>query len=234
MIKDLIIHNGNKNDFLNKNNNIWLGVSTSLKPYSEKLSKDYLKLIVKYSRESALIFIADEIAAINYNVLEKYGKETSLKKSLQKGDIFLRRYKKLIKTLPKEEQSKIKLIRWKDVWAKRQEESYKILKEEYLTNPKFKKEIEAPIILYLKNSKRTIKESRVIKMSEYILKELPFLLEGVEFQNKKYNLMLYPAYGKTSLSKLVSNIQKGNEFQKIKKKLKLKGAHILADSQIIE
>ncbi|MDA3836664.1 MAG: hypothetical protein PF542_03500 [Nanoarchaeota archaeon] len=234
IIDNLKIYNGSKKDFSNKNTNIWLGVSISLKPYSEKLAKEYLKIISKYSNSGALVFIGDEIAAINYNVLEKYGKETSLKKALEKGDIFENKYRELIKTLSKEEQGRIKIIRWEDVWSGKLEEMYKIIKEEYSKNVEFKREVEAPIITYLINSKRTIKQSRVSKMSEYILKELPFLLDGVEYQNVEYKTLLYPTYGKTSLSELVSNIQNGEKYVELKNRLNIKGNHMLADSPIIE
>jgi tRNA-dependent cyclodipeptide synthase len=237
ILDNLKIYNGTKEDLLGRKANIWLGVSISLKPYSDELAKKYLQFIVKHTKEKALIFIGDEIAAINYKVLEKYSWETSLKKALEKGDLFVEKYERLIKTLSKEDQEKIIVVRWRDVWTDKLEKMYELIKEEYLNNPDFKKEIEAPIITYLKNSKRTIKESRVAKMSEYILKELPFLLDGVEYGKHKFKvfkLLLYPTYGKTSLSELVTDIQQDKRFSELKKKLKIKGDHILIDSPILE
>ena len=44
VLNNLEIYNGEKEDILNKKNNLWLGVSISLKPYSEKLAKQYLTI----------------------------------------------------------------------------------------------------------------------------------------------------------------------------------------------
>ncbi len=234
IINSLKIFNGELNDILSKKHNIWLGVSISLKPYSEKLAQQYLKLIIKYSKDSALVFVGDEIASINYNVLQNYSQETSLKKAMAKGDFFVNKYSKLVKTLSPEDQKKIKIVRWADVWTEKTEKFYDILKEEYLTNLVFKKEVDVPIISFLKNSQRTVKDSRVAKMSEYILKELPFLLDGVGYEQIKYNLLVYPTYSKVSLGELSSKIQKGEKYADLKKKLNLKGDHILTDSPILE
>lgn len=233
LLEDLSIFNGNLQDIVEKKNNIWLGVSISLKPYSDKLAKQYLKLIIKYSKDKALVFIGDEPAAINHRVLEGYGWETSLKKAIKKGDLYVKRYSKLIKELSPEEQRKIKIVRWRDVWSWKLEKIYEIIKKEYLSNSDFRKEVESPIIIYLVNSKRTIKSSRIAKMSEYILRELPFLLEGVEYGGVSYKTLLYPTYGKTSLSEVVTKIQKGERFVELKRKLCLEGNHILADSPIL-
>jgi len=232
LLSDMEVFNGTKKNLLDKKNNIWLGVSISLKPYSEKLAKEYLKLISKYTKEKALVFIADEISSVNYNVLEKYSPETSVKKALEKGDTFIDNYKKFIKTLPKNVQSKIVLVRWKDVWNDKYNLMYNILKKEFETNKEFRKEVEAPIRMYLKNSGRTIEGSRIAKLSEYILKELPSLLDGVEYDGQIYKTFVYPTYGKTSLSLLSTQIQRGERFPELKKKLKIKGDNILIDFPI--
>jgi len=234
ILKGLCIFNGEREDLKEKKNNIWLAVSISLKPYSERLVKQYLEIIAKHSREQALVFIADEIAAINYKVLGGYGHNKSLKRAVEKGDLFIERYNEILKTLPPEMQKKIKIVRWRNVWTEKQEKMYKLIKEEYLSSPEFRKEVELPVITYLKNSKRTIKISRVIKMAEYILKELPFMLDGVEHEGVNYKTQLYPSYGKTSLSEIITKIQKGEAFKKLKEKLNIQGDHILVDSPILE
>ncbi|MFH1802192.1 MAG: tRNA-dependent cyclodipeptide synthase [archaeon] len=232
ILTGLSIHNGDFADFSGRKNNVWLGVSISLKPYSEELARKYLKTAVQCSRERALVLIADEIASINYRVLGGYSDRKSLEKALERGDSFAERYRKFVGELLPADRCRVEVVRWRDVWEGQQRERYEVLKEEYFSNPDFRDVVESPVITYLANSARTIKPSRVDKMADYILRELPSLLEGVEYKGMQYKTMFYPTYGKTSLGRVVEGIQRGELFHGLKEKLGLTGDHVLVDSLI--
>lgn len=227
------IYNGTLSDIVNKQRNIWLGISTSLKPYNQEQAKQYLEFIINYSKNRALVFIGDEISSINYQELERMSLQNALRKAERIGTKYEERFEQIKKTLSQEEQEKLEIIKWRDVWNEEQNTKYELLKEEYTQNNSFKKEIEAPIIEYLKNRRRTITHKRLETLSNYVLREMPFLLEGIQHQGIHYEVMLYPTYRK-SLSEFTTNILTKKEYQYLREKLKIQRTHILIDTYIQE
>ncbi|MGV8169574.1 MAG: hypothetical protein ACP5N3_05980, partial [Candidatus Nanoarchaeia archaeon] len=113
------------------------------------------------------------------------------------------------------------------------EEQYKILHEEYLRNSDFKQNVEKPIRYYLNSKGRHADNTRLEQLSEYVLRELPFLLNGIKYKNTEYKTMLYPTHGST-LSEFIINILTKEQYSALNRKLNINGDHILIDSPIIE
>ncbi len=224
--------NGTFDDIKDRQRNLWLGVSVSLKPYNEELAKLYVSFLTEYTKEDAIILIADDLAAINYKVLNGHSWGTSLKKARKDGDKQQNFYERIISCLSEEERKKIRILRWKNIVDEDLESKIQILKEEYNLNFEFQKEVHIPIIDYLESTKKTITDKRLNRLSIYILSELPIILDGVYNHGKRYSAMLYPTFSGSSLDKLSYNIQNEINFPHLKERLGVIGDHILIDAVI--
>lgn len=58
-------------------------------------------------------------------------------------------------------------------------------------------------------------------LSQYILYELPTLLDGIDYKKEKYRLLLYPTFESSGMSEVVTKIEQGEIFPSLKKKLNL-------------
>lgn len=234
LISTFKIYNGELEEILEKENNIFLGVSISLKPFSQKLAKQYLEFIINHSKEHAGILIADDIAKINYHYIDKKSKAKSLEFAREKGDERIESYQRLIDKLEPQKQDKIQIYRWADVWNLEMKEKVDILRDEFNRNSDFKNQIKKPIVTYLKKRGRSINSKRLENLSEYILSELPSLLNGIVVNGISYKTMLYPTFSNTSMYEFVKEIQNSSKYEKLRDKLKIPCDNILIDSIIKE
>ena len=67
---------------------------------------------------------------------------------------------------------------------------------------------------------------------EYVLFELPTLLNGIEFNGIEYKLLLYPSFVESGMSKFVADIENKNIFQNLKDKLNLTDKTVLVEAKI--
>ena len=68
-----------------------------------------------------MILIADEIAKFNYKIFSSYSEGKSLRSALKEGDKYEDFFNKIIKKLSPEEQKKVLILRWKDIWDDQRE-----------------------------------------------------------------------------------------------------------------
>ena len=112
-----VIRGATEQEVLSKKFNIYVGISLGNKWFTKDHIKEHLLWALKHTKERAGLLVADTLHAINYEVKEKKSVENARKKALRKGDEMISILKEIIKELPKEQQSKVDIIRWDDVKA---------------------------------------------------------------------------------------------------------------------
>lgn len=232
MVLNLEFHNGKYEDIAQRQRDIWLGVSVSLKPYDPELARQYVDFIASYSKDNAVILIADDIAKYNYRHLDKAGWDAAKRRAKKDGDRMGSFYQEIVSMLPEHKQEAVDIIRWQDITTDRLERQISLLREEYMDSPELREEVHKPIVHYLQKKGRTITPERLEGLSDYVISELPSLCDGVVYDGRRYSVMLYPTYSGGSLDSLVCGIQKGTKFPELKEKLGISGDHILIDAFI--
>ncbi|MCA9495704.1 MAG: hypothetical protein KC589_02080 [Nanoarchaeota archaeon] len=230
----LKLTNTNKSEIYGKEKNIWIGVSISLKEYYDNDAQKYLKFAAKNSKDKAFVVIADDIAAINNRVLEKgYLKNYPFEAARAIGDVWEEKYLKNIEILNLED--KVKILKWRDVWNDKTQKQYEILKEAYENDLYIRQGIILPMIYYLNCRGRNVNRKRLDALCEYVLRELPFLLNGIEYNGIEAKCMFYPSYNmKQNLTDLSFNIQKNEKYANLREELGIKGDLAIIDTQIGE
>jgi len=93
------------------------------------------------------------------------------------------------------------------------------LKKKYESNNLFKEKIISFVRLYAEKRNKNLSSEQLNYLSQYILAEIPTLLKGIEFENKKYKLLLYPTFAHSGMSDFIKKLEEGLIFQELKNEL---------------
>ena len=213
-----VIRGATEVEVKSKKFNIYLGISLGNKWFSKNNTREHLKFALKYAKDRVGLVVADTLHAINYEVRDRISYEKAIKKSFKKGTEFIEMLKELIGELPEKERKVIDIIRWEDV---KKDRLYKkilpIVKKEFKNNRKFKEAILAIIWEHIKLEKREFSEKELERFGDYLLEELPEVLNGFIFKNTYYNCYLYPY--DTKFTQFIADLQNGKIFAKVSKKI---------------
>jgi tRNA-dependent cyclodipeptide synthase len=201
--------------------NIFVGISLGNKFLTLQLAKKHVKWAHYYTKDNALILIADKIDVVNWMVFNKLNLKEAEKKVRNKAWGIKGLFDKAIRTLAREENdptyiTKVYIVFWEDVTNN---EGYKHLKEiltqEYKENKDFRNQVLYFVNKYIE--RRGLKPSEISnkdkdKLADYILSELPTLIGGILWNNTLYNLCLYPTYIESGMSQFVLDIRSGKYF----------------------
>ncbi len=229
---DLKIFNATKKEIDNKKFNIFIGISVGVKPLTKDLAKAYIKWALKHTRDDVVILIADYIAKINYKVFSSYSENKSLKRALKEGEGYKHFFEEILLGFPLELKKRIKILRWNDVFTEELKRDFKIIEEEFKSNPKFKEKILFFVREYAKRRGKEINQEKLDYLAKYMFMELPTMFKGVKFENKKYDLLFYPTFIESGMGQMVSSIAKGKIFLNLKRKMNLGENIALVESYI--
>ena len=212
------LFNTSKEEIESKKYNIFIGISLGNKWFSKENLQEYLKWALKYSKGEILFLIADKIHAINYGVRSSYeSKNRNIKRALKEGSKIKQMLGELIFELPKEEQSKIKILRWEEY--KKNDEFYKkyvsIVYDEFEKNKKFKERILSLIKSMIKDKKFSNEE--YLELSKYLIEEFILSYSGVKMNSEYFGMYIYPQ--ESILHEFLEKVQQGIIFPEINKKL---------------
>ena len=214
--------NATKKDVEEQKYDIFIGISLGvLKPLTKETAKEYIEWALKNTKNKVAILIADEIAKFNYKIFSSYTEGKSERRAIREGDKYFDFFQKIIQEFSKEEQKKILILRWNDIWDKRKEKIKEILKEEYKSNKEFKEQVQFFLKKHSDKRNKDLDKEKLDYLSQYILYELSTLLDGIEYKNEKYRLLLYPTFESSGMSEVVTKIENGKIFPNLKKKLNL-------------
>jgi tRNA-dependent cyclodipeptide synthase len=213
--------NCTEREIQSKKFNIFVGISLGNKYFSNENIKKYIIWALKNTKDDVLVIIADKNHAINYEVLNAYNPDRSLQVALRKGLEIEESVKKIVRGLPKEKHHLIKICRWEDARkSSYYQDKIKIFLNEFQENSKFHDFIVKIVQENLGNKAEILDLEQLEKLALYVLDELPILLNGVEFEEKIYDLHPYP--GLSCLDDLLMNLQNGKVFPKLTKILEIK------------
>ena len=219
---NLKFFNATKKEVEEHKYNVFIGISLGvLKPLTKETSKEYIKWALKNTKNKVVILIADEIAKFNYKIFSSYSEGKSERRAIREGDEYLDFFQQILQEFSKEEQKKILILRWKDIWDRNKKKIKQVLDEEYKSNREFKEQAQFFLKKYSDKRNKDLDKEKLDYLSQYILYELPTLLDGIEYKNEKYRLLLYPTFESSGMSEVVTKIQQGKIFPNLKKKLNL-------------
>jgi len=214
--------NATKKDVEEQKYDIFIGISLGvLKPLTKETAKEYIEWALKNTKNKVAILIADEIAKFNYKIFSSYTEGKSERRAIREGDKYVDFFQQILQEFSKEEQKKILILRWNDIWDKRKEKIKEILKEEYKSNKEFKEQVQFFLKKHSDKRNKDLDKEKLDYLSQYILYELSTLLDGIEYKNEKYRLLLYPTFESSGMSEVVTKIENGKIFPNLKKKLNL-------------
>lgn len=144
-----------------------------------------------------------------------YSKERAEKLAWKEGEKVKNVVEKILKELDSEKRALVDILQWVDIETHEHTMMVAILREEFERNEKFKN----LIIEIVKEHVHAagLNDSDYEKLALYPLEELPMLISGIEYKGIRYDLLPYP--GISAIDHLAIDLQEGNSFPEITKKL---------------
>ena len=200
-------------------NSIFIGISVGVKPMSETLARAYIEWAVNRAEGKVKILIADEIARFNHMVFSHSTAPGALSRSLRDGDKYIAFFANALQNMPHEFNERTEIIRWRDICGTRFQEVYEYVQYEFENNLEFRKELIYFINKYTERRK-SLSETKKLELCQYLLHELPTLLDGIHHAGTNHNLILYPTYVHSGMSELVADIQGRRRYPNLARKIK--------------
>ena len=200
---------------------IFIGISMGNQFLTPELVKKYVKWAHKYTKGDAVILIADDIDVVNWMIFRDLSQEEAQKKVEQKAYGIKGMFDKAIRNLARKEGdptyiSKVYILFWEDIRNHGYDHMREILAHEYQTNREFRKQILYFVDKYIELRGVQVSVPDKDRLAGYIIDELPILLGGLFWNNKLYNLILYPTYVDRGMSQFVLDIRGEKYFNSSK------------------
>ncbi|MFH1308971.1 MAG: tRNA-dependent cyclodipeptide synthase [Patescibacteria group bacterium] len=201
--------------------NIFIGISLGNKLLTPELAEKYVGWIHKNTKDNALILIADDIDVVNWMIFNGLSRKEAEAKAKQKGYGIKGMFDKAIRNLARKENdpsyiANTHIVFWSDIRNKGYDHLKEILKKEYESNKKFKEQVLFFVEKYIELRKADVLDEDKDKLADYIISELPTLLGGIYWNNRLYNLVLYPTYVDSGMSQFILDIRGGKYFDSSK------------------
>jgi tRNA-dependent cyclodipeptide synthase len=201
--------NTNEKEINSKRFDVWIGISLGNKYFSKENLKEYILWAIENTRKNVNVLIADELHAINLEILNGYRKERALNKTKRMSDKIEKEIVEIINGISKP----IKILRWTDITnSSEYDKKLRVIRQEFKSDRKFHDNIFEIIKENPKAQSKNLSDDELENLSEYVIQELPFFItnEGV---------LPYPGMGK--LDRLLIGLQRENLFPKLSKELKI-------------
>lgn len=201
--------------------NIFIGISLGNKLLTPELAEKYVNWAHKHTKDDTLILIADDIDVVNWMIFRGLNEEDARKKVEQKAYGIKGMFDKAIRRLARNENdptyiSKTHILFWEDIKNYGFDHMRQILEEEYYTNVEFRERVLYFVNKYIEIRGVEMSSSNKDKLAGYIIAELPTLIGGLLWNDKLYNLILYPTYIDSGMSQFVLDIRGGKYFNSSK------------------
>ena len=206
-----------------KKHNIWLGVSLGNKYFTKDNLREYILYSLKYTREKVLVIIADRIHAINVEVLDGKNKGRAERIVMRLGEKKFNEIKEILEELQPKDATKIQLVRWDEIVDEEYKKRLEIIKYEYIHNEEFKSYL-LNIVKSGKSNKteklNKLDDIKMDRLAEYVMEELPLLVDGVTIDDVIYTALAYP--GTSLVDDLSVSINNKTLFKDLGDKLDIK------------
>ncbi len=218
-----------KESVLNKEYNLWIGVSLGNKWHSRENLLGLILLGLQYTKESLLIWIPGRMEATNFKYFDNLSRADALKKAFELEDKKLSEIDGIINGLDKKSKEKIVICNFDDTCTPRYIKRREILFREFAKQKLFYEEVMKIAEEFLKSRARSISRERAEAVTLYLIHELPLFLDGVEtiHSDVLHNVVLYPGFGK--LDELTMSMRNDIKFASLKERLNLQNEIGIAD-----
>lgn len=99
--------------------------------------------------------------------------------------------------------------RWNDVLSRSYWDLFIRVRYQFFINPEFRQAVTEIVSGFLFNRHKESNEAKTHYACEYILHEIPIMLQGIDFAGKRYRRMIYPSPGPQPLDNVVSDLKEG-------------------------
>lgn len=214
------IRGGNLDDLNNKNYNIGVGISLGNKWFTTENIIGLIQWCLPHTRKYVVVYVADSIHAINLEVRKRISYEKASRLADQMGTDLLNQVKQEVeKNFSPEDISKIHYVKWNTLTNDAFTAKVKYLYDFYEHNPDFKNHLISIVknSLSKETSLRTFSEDEIVRLTHYIIEELPEQSTRVPMGEYICDAFAYPYDGE--IVKLAEEIQDGEKFPEIREKI---------------
>lgn len=205
-------------DILSKRHNILIAISLGNKWFTKEHLRECIQWALENTKERVLVWVADKIHAVNYEVKDKKSPEVSLRRALREGDEKLSIIKEILSELSQTDSNKIDIARQADIENLSEHRRLKEYFHQKLNNDKRFREAVLDIVKSTVSLR--LNEAQIEKLSEYVLNELPMILKSFTYKRIEYSCYPYPI--STKIAEFVEKIQNKEIFPEIVNELKFK------------
>ena len=173
---------------------------------------DILRWVLKCSYNIIPILFVDSISTINYRAFGDSEARAlkEVEKSKSKHEIV---WREALLQLTHIEKLRLRFVGWDEIVTPRFIAQQDIIREDFLKKESLYDIIMPVAEFIITSSGKTNTPERCLKLSEYIVQELPMLLFGIHLDNINYRMMIYPTYTATSeMEGLLAAIRGGGRF----------------------
>ncbi|MEK9157396.1 MAG: tRNA-dependent cyclodipeptide synthase [Patescibacteria group bacterium] len=206
-------------DIENHKFNAFLGISIENKYFSKESISQYVRWMDMVSKDAILILIADEIQAINYQVLGGMEAGAAVRRAEERGLEMARIVQIAVEEMEGELTHPIHICRWVDVKGEDYKRALEVITDYWHSNQEFREHIVKNVKKNLGSRSKTLFAQQLNELSRYLLDELAVVLGGIVIDQTVFNLNPYPGLG---TCQLFADLQSGLLFPVLTKALKIK------------
>ena len=174
------------------------------------------KWSLEHTKEFVVVYVADNIHAINLEVRNKISPIRALRIAKAKGEAILEEAKAHIEnTFETKDLNKIHFAKWDDLLTEAYKQKLAYLYDLYEKNLEFKAHIHSLVADYVSGEQKEFTDTEIHKLGTYIVEELPELLCRLPIDGLLYEAYVYPFDGE--VVKFAESLQKGEIFPEIKR-----------------
>lgn len=198
-----------------KEYNIGIGVSLGNKWFTVENIVELAKWALPYTRERVIVYVADSIHAINVEVRNHTSFENARKKVIKAGKELLEKIREsLEEELSQGDAARVAYLQWDAIETEEYKRKVMILKAIYEEKADFRKAITDIVRNFTSKETKSFTESDIARLGDYIIAELPEILNRVPMGGFSCDAYAYPFDGE--LPVLNEKIQKGEVFREVK------------------
>lgn len=209
------VRGGKIEDVQNKRYTIGVGISLGNKWFTVDNILSLIEWSLEYSKDKVIVYVADSIHAINIEVRDNIIYDKALKKANRLGDDILTKVKEKARLkLSPEDNLRIMYLKWNEIVDGDYLKKLDYLKTLYKHDDFFRESILSLVKSFIAKEKRVFSSDQLGRLGEYILAELPEVINRVKMNGIVCDAYAYPFNGE--LAEFVEKIQKGEKFPQIK------------------
>lgn len=212
------VRGGTMEKLTNKEYTIGVGISLGNKWFTVENTFELIKWCFQYSKDKIIVYVADSIHSINLEVRNKINYEKALKKADEQGTKTLNEIKsKIEESLSKEEQDKIVYLKWEELRDINYQNKVDYLMSLYNKENHFQNKIHSIVENFTSKEEREFSKKEIHRLGEYIIEELPEIINRVVMKGIRCDAFAYPYDGE--LAEFAEQLQNGEIFPEIKGKI---------------